>query len=61
MDVKVKSVRKKWKQGNFAAGVNRDVIEKGAAMLGIELADLIADTIDGMKQVAAEIGLAGNE
>ena len=59
MDVKVKSVKKKWKQGHFAAGVNREVIEKGAAMLGVELADLIADTIEGMKQVAAEIGLSG--
>jgi len=60
MDVKVKSVKKKWKQANFAAGVDRGVIEQGAAMLGVELSDLIADTIEGMQQVAAEIGLAGN-
>ena len=61
MDVKVKSVRKKWKQGNFTADVNREVIETGAAMLGVELAGLIADTIEGMKEVAGEIGLAGSE
>jgi len=59
MDVKVKSVKKKWKQATFAAGVDRGVIEQGAAMLGVEVADLIADTIEGMQQVAAEIGLAG--
>ena len=61
MDVKVKSVKKKWKQGNFAAGVNRGVIEKGAGMLGVELGELIADTIEGMKEVAGTIGLAGSE
>ncbi len=58
-DVEVKSVKKKWKQKQFAAGVNREVIEKGAAMLGVELDELISDTIEGMKQVAAEIGLGG--
>jgi len=58
-DVEVKSVRKKWKQKQFAAGVNREVVEKGAAMLGVELDELIADTIEGMKQVAADIGLGG--
>ena len=59
VDVKVKSVRKKWKQGSFAAGVNRDVIEKGAEMLGVELPELIDDTIAGMREVADQIGLAG--
>jgi predicted hydrolase (HD superfamily) len=58
-DVKVKSVKKKWKQKSFAARVNREVIEQGAAMLGAEVADLIVDTIEGMKTVAADIGLAG--
>jgi putative nucleotidyltransferase with HDIG domain len=59
MDVKVKSVKKKWKQASFAAGVDRGIIDRGAAMLGVELSDLIADTIEGMKEVAEEIGLAG--
>ena len=58
-DVKPKSVKKKWKQKQFAAGVDRSIIEKGAAMLGVELPELIADTIEGMKQVADQIGLAG--
>lgn len=59
MDVKVKSVKKKWKDKRFAAGVNRSVIEQGAQMLGMEVTDLIADTIAGMQEVAEEIGLKG--
>jgi putative nucleotidyltransferase with HDIG domain len=60
LDMEASSVRKKWKDARFAAGVNRAVIEKGAAMLGVELADLIGDTIMGMREVAREIGLEGN-
>jgi putative nucleotidyltransferase with HDIG domain len=59
MDVEVKSVKKKWKDKRFAAGVNRSIIEKGAQRLGMETTDLIADTIAGMKEVAEEIGLKG--
>jgi predicted hydrolase (HD superfamily) len=53
-------VRKKWTDKRFAAGVDRSVIEKGAANLGVDLNDLISDTIMGMRQVAEEIGLKGN-
>lgn len=60
MDMKAKSVKKKWKEKSFAAGVNRDVIEKGAGMLGVELGELINDVIMGMREVADEIGLKGN-
>ena len=59
MDVKVKSVKKKWKDKRFAAGVDRSIIEKGAEMLGMEVSDLIADTLAGMQEVAEEIGLKG--
>ncbi len=59
MDVKIKSVKKKWKDKRFAAGVDRSIIEKGAQMLGMELSDIIADTIAGMQEVADEIGLKG--
>ena len=59
MDLKTKSVKKKWKDKRFAAGVNRSVIEKGADMLGMEIPDLITDTIMGMREVAEEIGLKG--
>jgi putative nucleotidyltransferase with HDIG domain len=57
MDLKAKSVKKKWKDKRFAAGVDRSIIEKGAEMLGVELTDLITDTIMGMRDVAEEIGL----
>lgn len=60
MDVKVKSVMKKWKDKAFAAGVNREIIQKGAGMLGMELNDLIDDVIMGMREVAGDIGLQGN-
>ena len=60
MDMKAKSVKKKWKQKQFAAGVDRSIIEKGAEMLGVELGELITDTIMGMRDVAEEIGLKGN-
>jgi len=59
MDVKVKSVKKKWKDKRFAAGVDRSIIEKGAQRLGMEVSDLIADTLAGMQEVAEEIGLKG--
>jgi putative nucleotidyltransferase with HDIG domain len=59
LDMEASSVRKKWKDARFAAGVNRAVIEKGAAMLGVELPQLITDTILGMREVAGAIGLAG--
>ena len=60
LDVKTKSVKKKWKDKRFAAGVDRSIIENGAQMLGVELTDLITDTIMGMREVAEEIGLKGN-
>ncbi|TYP49286.1 HDIG domain-containing metalloprotein [Thermosediminibacter litoriperuensis] len=60
MSTTVKSVKKKWKQKSFAAGVNREVIEEGARMLGVDLDRLIEETIRGMQKVAAEIGLLGD-
>ena len=59
LDMTPKSVKKKWKDKRFAAGVDRSIIEKGAEMLGIPLSDLILDTIMGMREVADEIGLKG--
>jgi predicted hydrolase (HD superfamily) len=57
MDMEVRSVKKKWNDKRFAAGVDRSVIEKGAQLLGAELDDLINDCIMGMREVADEIGL----
>jgi len=59
MDLKAKSVKKKWKDKRFAAGVDRGIIEKGAAMLEMDIGELITETITGMRNVADEIGLKG--
>ena len=56
-DLKVKSVQKKWKQASFAAGVDRAVIERGAARLGVGLDELIADVIAALQEVRETIGL----
>lgn len=60
LDTTVASVKKKWKQKGFAAGVNREIIEQGAQMLGLDLDYIIEETIKGMQKVAEEIGLKGN-
>lgn len=60
LDLKTKSVKKKWKQRSFAAGVNREVVEKGAQMLGRDLDFIITETIAGMQKVAEDIGLKGD-
>lgn len=57
MDLTAKSVQKKWKDKRFAAGVDRSIIDRGAQMLGMERARLIAETIMGMRAVADAIGL----
>jgi len=59
LDMKVKSVNKKWKDKSFAAGANREIIQKGADMLGVELSELFEDVIAGMREVAEAIGLKG--
>ena len=58
-DVKLKSIRKKWKDKAFAAGVNRTDVEEGAADLGIELSEHIEVVLQAMQSIAEELGLAG--
>lgn len=53
----VKSVKKKWASKGFAAGVNRDIITQGAAMLDMELTSIIQMTIDAMREAEKKIGL----
>jgi predicted hydrolase (HD superfamily) len=60
LDMTAKSVKKKWKDKAFAAGVNRGIIEKGVEKLGVELTELIDDVIMGMREVADELGLRGS-
>ena len=50
-DLELKSVKKKFKDKRFAAGCSRDVIEKGAEMLGWSLDDLISETILAMRSL----------
>ena len=59
LDMEASSVKKKWKDTRFAAGVDRSIIEKGASMLGMDLTALITETILGMREVAEDIGLKG--
>lgn len=59
LDLEVKSVKKKWGSAAFAAGVRRDVIEKGAALLDMPLEALIDETIKALRVVAADVGLQG--
>ena len=59
LDLTAKSVKKKWKDKRFAAGVDRSVIDRGAEMLGMDRTDLINETIAGMRHVAEAIGLKG--
>jgi predicted hydrolase (HD superfamily) len=58
-DLEVKSVKKRWKEKSFAAGVNREIIEAGALKLGMDLDQIIAETITAMKKAAPHIGLQG--
>lgn len=53
----VKSVRKKWSSKGFAAGVNRDIITQGAALLEMEITPIIQMTIDAMREAEEKIGL----
>lgn len=50
-DLEVNSVKKKYKTANFAAGCSREVIDRGAQMLGWELDDLIEKTILAMRTI----------
>lgn len=58
LDLEVKSVKKKYKSTNFAAGCSREVIEKGAALIGWELDDLIAKTILALRSCETEVNQA---
>ncbi|MCC8126268.1 MAG: hydrolase [Clostridiales bacterium] len=54
-DMELKSLKKKYKSMNFAAGCSREVIEKGAQMLGIELNELLDKTLQAMRACEAQI------
>lgn len=57
-DLKPKSVRKKLKDKTFAAGVDREEVQRGIELLGIDRNEHIQNVIDGMRAVAGELGLS---
>ena len=59
LDLKVKSVKKKFKSSGFAAGVDRRIILLGCEMLDMDLDTVILWTIEGMRTAAEELGLKG--
>jgi len=60
LDMKAKSVKKKWNDKRFAAKIDRSIIERGAAMLNMELTEIITLTIEGMATVADQLELDGS-
>lgn len=60
LDMKAKSVKKKWNDKRFAAKIDRSIIEKGAAMLDMELSEIISLTIAGMAAIAEQLELDGS-
>ncbi len=58
-DVKIKSVKKKWKDHRFAAGAHREAAEEGAAAIGMELWEHVGMVLEAMKGIAADLELDG--
>ncbi|MGB9669164.1 MAG: HDIG domain-containing metalloprotein [Anaerolineales bacterium] len=56
-DLEVSSVKKKWKDKAFAAGANRQEIEKATQELGIDLWEHVGNVITAMRRIAPELGL----
>ena len=61
VDVTVRSIKKKWKQHSFAAGVSREDIALGASELGVDLDEHVAFVLEALQGSAAQIGLAGEQ
>jgi predicted hydrolase (HD superfamily) len=56
----IKSIKNKWKDKSFAAGVNRDDIVRGCEALGVDLwNEHVPLVLEAMKGIAVELGLAG--
>ena len=60
-DLEVKSFMKKYKDKRFAAKCNRELIQQGCDMLGMDVREVAEICIEGMKEHAEEIGLLGTE
>jgi putative nucleotidyltransferase with HDIG domain len=60
-DLKPKSVTKKLKDKQFAAGVSRDEVGRGVELIGLDRAEHIQNVIDGLRGVAAELRIRGED
>jgi len=60
LDLEASSVKKKWKDKAFAAGANREEIQKAATEFGIELWEHVGNVIQAMRSIAPVLGLVGN-
>ena len=58
-DVKVSSVRKKWKNLNFAAGANREEMDESIEAFGVEKWEHVGNVLEAMQSIADELELAG--
>jgi predicted hydrolase (HD superfamily) len=58
-DVKVKSIKNKWKDRSFAAGANRQEMEEGAQEFGVELWEHAGNVLEAMQGIAVDLGLEG--
>jgi predicted hydrolase (HD superfamily) len=58
-DLKPSSVKKKWKDRSFAAGANREEIQRGAEEFGIDLWEHVGNVITAMSSIAPQLGLDG--
>jgi putative nucleotidyltransferase with HDIG domain len=60
-DLKPKSVVKKLKDKTFAAGVSRDEVQHGIELIGLERSEHIQNVIEGLRSVAADLGIRGED
>jgi putative nucleotidyltransferase with HDIG domain len=60
-DLKPKSVTKKLKDKTFAAGVSRDEVQRGIELLGMDRSEHIQNVIDGLRAVAADLEIRGED
>ena len=60
-DLRPKSVTKKLKDRSFAAGVNREDVARGIELIGIERSEHIQNVIDGMREIAEQLGIRGED
>lgn len=59
-DLKVSSVKKKWKDKRFAAGADREEMKRGSEEIGIDIWEHTANVISAMKDISSQISLDGS-